>query len=325
MNTWKPEILQVGEHTYTYISEGTLARNNPALVSGSDFSIALDATAHVNDMAEFISAMNAVTGRRQIKYLFFTHSHGDHTDGAVVLSGAAQIAAEGLIRILKETKQRKEKDIVPLTFTEKKGERVPIPEIGFTGHMMIDPGDCRVELIDFGHAHTPSDAIAYIPEDGVVFCGDLLYNKVLPDGNQCRLDRWIDAIDSILMLDAETYIPGPGPVAKREDVMVCRSCLEQMYVSACEAADKGRDLKELCLQIDLGECEEWLEPGRRVSLLDVAYRTHLGQDPVMDLPDWDINETIDEIRISRGLKKAAIYIPTKEYPYFRYMDPAFRH
>lgn len=325
MNTWKPGILQVGSHTYTYISEGTLARNNPAMVVGRDHVAALDATAHVNDMAEFVSAMADVLGRRAIRYLFFTHSHGDHTDSAVVLSGAIQIAAKDLIGILKETKYRKEKDLLPMAFTGKKGERVPVPEIGFSGHMTIDLGEVKLELIDFGHAHTPSDSVCYIPEDGVVFCGDLLYNQVMPDGNQCRLEKWISVIDEILKMDADKYIPGHGPVAGRDEVLVCRNCLEHIYHSACEAADAGRDLRELCLSIDLGECESWLEPGRRVSLLDVAYRTRLGQDPVKDLPDWDINETIDEIRLSRGLKKAAIYLPTKEYPYFRYMDPAFKH
>ena len=45
----------------------------------------------------------------------------------------------------------------------------------FTGRKTLQVGEKTVELIDVGPAHTRGDLIVFVPEDRVVFVGDLLF------------------------------------------------------------------------------------------------------------------------------------------------------
>ena len=70
----------------------------------------------------------------------------------------------------------------------------------------------RVELIELGPAHTPGDAIAHVPDAGVVFTGDLLFIEGTPIIWAGPVSSWLGACERILELDARILVPGHGPV-----------------------------------------------------------------------------------------------------------------
>ncbi|MBO7709229.1 MAG: MBL fold metallo-hydrolase [Lachnospiraceae bacterium] len=317
---WMPHVEKLKNRTYVYVTSGILAQNTPAIVVGDDCAMALDVTAHARSTAEFAMCVRSEIGKKPIRYMFLTHQHGDHIMGAAGISEAVVICARKLEPLMEERRGRDPVGMELIRVETDGGDRVPRPDILFDKSMTVELGNCRVELMELGHAHTPTDSIAYIPSEGIVACGDLFYNYVIPDGNQCLIENWLTAIDRILSLDADTYIPGHGPVGTREEVLECRRYIQYVADRAREAARRGDDLYEAIMRTDLREWDDWLEPGRLASLFDVAYRVYLGQDPVADLPDWDLNECIDEIRIKHGLPRASLYIPTKKYPYFRRND-----
>lgn len=76
----------------------------------------------------------------------------------------------------------------------------------------------RAEFVSLGPAHTGDDAVLVLPDDGVVFCGDLLFvacHPYLPDGDP---ERWRDALDVLLGFGAARYVPGHGPVGGPDSV-----------------------------------------------------------------------------------------------------------
>ena len=54
------------------------------------------------------------------------------------------------------------------------------PNRPLTADTTLDLGDCPVEIL-LTPGHTPSNLSAYIPGDGVLFCGDCLINGYVPN------------------------------------------------------------------------------------------------------------------------------------------------
>jgi glyoxylase-like metal-dependent hydrolase (beta-lactamase superfamily II) len=82
----------------------------------------------------------------------------------------------------------------------------------FSDMMELSVGDRRVELRMVGPANTAADVIAWLPEDRVVFAGDLLFIGGTPIMWSGPISRWIAACDLIEALDPLVIIPGHGPL-----------------------------------------------------------------------------------------------------------------
>ncbi len=102
----------------------------------------------------------------------------------------------------------------------------------------------RAELIAFSGAHSGSDAVVYLPDEGIVFMSDLLfigYHPYIADGDP---DRWLRVLRSILdgtagMPDASRFVPGHGPAGTRADLEQLVSYLEASQRIARELALAG--------------------------------------------------------------------------------------
>ena len=55
------------------------------------------------------------------------------------------------------------------------GIELVLPTRTFDDALSLTVGDKRVELIEVGPAHTKGDVIVHVPEDRVVYCGDILF------------------------------------------------------------------------------------------------------------------------------------------------------
>ncbi|MEO8451400.1 MAG: MBL fold metallo-hydrolase, partial [Gemmatimonadota bacterium] len=80
-------------------------------------------------------------------------------------------------------------------------------EDGFT----VDVGNREVEVKFLGRGNTAGDAVAYLPKEKVVVAGDLVVRPIpyLYDGYPAE---WIRTLERLGQLDAETIVPGHGPI-----------------------------------------------------------------------------------------------------------------
>jgi glyoxylase-like metal-dependent hydrolase (beta-lactamase superfamily II) len=73
-------------------------------------------------------------------------------------------------------------------------------------------GGTTFELHKVGIAHTPGDSLVWLPQQHVVFSGDVVYIGrmlgVMPHSNS---RHWIEAFDAMAALKPEAIIPGHGP------------------------------------------------------------------------------------------------------------------
>lgn len=79
----------------------------------------------------------------------------------------------------------------------------------------LELGDCSVEIL-LTPGHTLSNLSVYVPEDGVLFCGDCLANGYVPNldcGAKPDWHQWLESLERLSRLKLDAIVPGHGPVA----------------------------------------------------------------------------------------------------------------
>jgi len=91
------------------------------------------------------------------------------------------------------------------------------PQIALTDRMALHRGSKMLKLTHVG-AHTPASIIVHIPEDGVLFAGDVVVNGVHPLMGEANSKEWLDALTYIRRpwVKAEVIVPGEGEICDRE-------------------------------------------------------------------------------------------------------------
>lgn len=83
----------------------------------------------------------------------------------------------------------------------------------FTSNKVIILGNTRIELHHAGHAHTPGDSFVWLPQQQILFSGDIIYmDRMLGVGAQSAHRSWIGAFEAIAALRPKIIVGGHGSV-----------------------------------------------------------------------------------------------------------------
>jgi glyoxylase-like metal-dependent hydrolase (beta-lactamase superfamily II) len=84
----------------------------------------------------------------------------------------------------------------------------------FADQTALTLGKLRMELRHAGPAHTPGDSFVWLPEQKILFSGDIVYmDRMLSIGPQSAHRSWIDAFDALADLEPEIVVAGHGDPA----------------------------------------------------------------------------------------------------------------
>ena len=70
-----------------------------------------------------------------------------------------------------------------------------------------------MELYYYGHAHTPGDIVIYLPQDQILFAGDLLWFGFFPNVREANVPNQIKVVNRILEFPVKYYVPGHGHIS----------------------------------------------------------------------------------------------------------------
>jgi len=117
----------------------------------------------------------------------------------------------------------------------------------FEEAMRLTHGGVTFELQHVGPAHTPGDSLIWLPEQRVVFSGDVVYiGRMLGVLPYSSSRHWIEAFDAMAVLKPETIIPGHGPAtdlaAAEKDT---RDYLSFLRESVQKFMDDGGDITQI--------------------------------------------------------------------------------
>ncbi|MFI5417679.1 MAG: MBL fold metallo-hydrolase [Candidatus Lutacidiplasmatales archaeon] len=105
--------------------------------------------------------------------------------------------------------------------------RIVPPNHGFQGKVRL-PGSRHAELVSFGGGHTESDALLYLPDDGLLATGDLVVVETHPNVRSGDAEQWLGILRRMEQLRPERVVPGHGPVGGPEAIEAVRDYLSTL-------------------------------------------------------------------------------------------------
>lgn len=132
------------------------------------------------------------------------------------------------------------------------GTEPVLPTRTFDKELTLKLGGRDIRIQHFQPAHTPGDSIVWLPKEGAVFAGDIVFvDRLLGVLPFSSATGWLASFEEMAKLKPRLIIPGHGNVcdldkARRETVDYLRLLITHME----RAVDKGHDLQQAIDSLD---------------------------------------------------------------------------
>ena len=177
-----------------------------------------------------------------VTHVILTHYHADHIYGLQVFKAhGARILAQrsGREYLMSDTAhlrlEASRHDLAP--WINDRTELVSADE-WVDGPKDLVVGGVRLSILPVGPSHTPEDVVIYLPDEKVLFAGDLVFRNRIPFVGQADSGHWIESLQTILGLDVSVIVPGHGPYSTeaRKDTELTRDYLVYLRAAMAQAA-----------------------------------------------------------------------------------------
>ncbi|MFD0363655.1 MBL fold metallo-hydrolase [Nocardia sp. GCM10030253] len=291
-----PVVREVADGVFAYThSRGGWCVSNAGVLAGPNGALVIDTLAtegRTRALVDFVDALGVGPARTIVN----THHHGDHNFGNHLFGPTAVVLGHDRIR--------PEMIETGLALTQLWPDvawgdvRVTLPTITFASRITVHVGDRRVELIHLGPAaHTTNDVVAWLPEERVLFAGDIVMSGAAPFCLMGSVSGSRTAVRRLAALGAKTVVSGHGPVTGPE--VLDRTARYLQWIQ--ELAAEGRSLRltplEVARQVDHGEFADLVDAERIVGNLYRAY-AELDGGPVGE--PLDVLSIFDEMVAYNG-------------------------
>lgn len=189
---------------------------------GADAAI-VDTLEQRSEADDLFGRIHETIGDKPFRYVINTHTHYDHV--ALNERFARDYGAE----------------IVNL-------DTADIPPDGKT----LRGEDRKLVIYPLTGCHTDTDCIVWLPDDDILFVGDLFGWGILPLTGNPRaeaMQRLLDAYDRMISFDARVVVPGHGPLATTDTLRRFVRYLHWMGEQARDAADRDLSDREAAREI----------------------------------------------------------------------------
>ena len=220
---------------------------NTGFVIGKDGVIVVDAKTSPDSAREMLADIAKLTPK-PVTHVILTHSDADHVNGlAGFPKGLTIISQEGCKKEMENSlsgPRPAPRDYIP-THTVKTKESTTIDGV-------------RVELLHWASAHTSGDLITFLPDQKIVFAGDILieaqpYTMIHAEKNGMS-EGWIETVKGMLALNADTFVPGHGKPQTRADVQKRLTAVEERRAKIKTLVAQGKSVDEV--KKDLSDTEK---------------------------------------------------------------------
>jgi glyoxylase-like metal-dependent hydrolase (beta-lactamase superfamily II) len=202
---------------------------NGGIVAGRNGVLVVEAFGSDAGATWMAQQARTLTGRMPT-HVVLTHYHGDHTGGlrgSVPSADVSLLSTDATRRLVLDRNQDPPRDL--LDGAELLDPRRP-SEVDLGG---------RSVLIVPRNGHTDSDVSLEISEPSVVFCGDLVWNRMFPNYVDAIPSRLSANVGLLRALGATTYVPGHGPLADAAELDRYQILLDDVEAAARRAVERG--------------------------------------------------------------------------------------
>lgn len=207
-------------------------------------------------------------------FLTLTHFHPEHGFGAQAFADGATIVYNR--EQLDELRSKGEAYLTRFrTFGDAIAEQLEgvdlvEPHLAYEGAAELVLGGRSAQLRTFGLGHTRGDQVVFVPEERVLFTGDLVESRCFaifpwfpPDEVDVDGERWIAVLEQLERLEPAVVVPGHGEVGDTGVIVTAREYLEQLRSEARRLAGEGASEDEAVSELDRSMRElhpDWAQP-----------------------------------------------------------------
>lgn len=196
---------------------------NIGIILGTHSALVVDTGMGPANGAAVLAAAQALAGGRKL-ILTLTHFHPEHGFGAQAFKGlahvlynreqAAELAAKGPAYL------DMFRGMSPDVAAALEGTKLVAADELYDGAAHeIDLGGRTVVLRTWGQAHTKADQVVWLPEERILFTGDLAEERIFPifpwfPPGDADIDArgWLTALDAMVGLAPDIVVPGHGAI-----------------------------------------------------------------------------------------------------------------
>lgn len=277
------ELVRIAPGVFAYLQpDGTWWVNNAGAVTGGGDTLVVDTCATAERTRLLLRSIARATAGARLRVAVNTHEHGDHTYGnsllpeSTVLIGHENMRAQLLVDPVID-------GCPPLWQPVPDWGEVTrrVPDLTVGGDLTLFVGDIQVDVLHPGYpAHTTGDLAVWLPEQRILFSGDLVFHGLTPLVVAGSLEGALRSLDWMASLRPEHLVPGHGPLVTSAQLDGVLGDHERYYRMVLERASAGRheglSPLEAAQATGLGEFEGWADAERLVLNLHRAYAEAAG-------------------------------------------------
>lgn len=199
---------------------------NVVCIAGDERAMLVDAGGTPEVGAAVLASARELVGL-PLEHVVITHQHHDHWHGIAGMTGVETIAHESIVS-----------DDTPAELRPSRTFSLVVP---------LNLGGRFIEIVHFGHAHTPSDIVVVASDPDVAVVGDLLESAGDPQFDEdSKIGEWAVVLDSVLGATKRdtVFVPGHGEPQDREFAVLQRAEIEGLYSTAYSLIERGVRLED---------------------------------------------------------------------------------
>ena len=175
------------------------------------------------------------TTDRSFKQVIITHYHGDHTFGTNVFKDCEIISTQATRDLLAKKVEGDYKD-----------KNIFLPNKTFSGEYELKEGNKTIKIIET-NGHTKGSAFVYLPEEGAILTGDLLFADMFPFAGDPSVNpyEWIDALQKMIDLKPNIVIPGHGNISSVVELKSQKELLVNLVIIIEDMMSQKLSIQEI--------------------------------------------------------------------------------
>ena len=242
-------FTEIGRDLYAFTAEGD---PNSGVIIGDDAVMIIEAQATPRLAQKVIDCVRSVTDK-PITHLALTHYHAVRVLGASAYAAEQIVMSDAAGAMVAERGQEdwdSEFQRFPRLFEGH--ESIPgltWPTTTFSDAMSVYLGKRRIDLMHLGRAHTSGDIVIHVPDENVMFTGDIVEYRSACYCGDGHYGDWGNTLDTIKSFGVDAIGPGRGDALVGRDMVdtaieSTRDFVASTYAPAARVAARGGSLKE---------------------------------------------------------------------------------
>jgi cyclase len=122
------------------------------------------------------------------------------------------------------------------------------PEITFTGNLWVKKGGRELQFMYLG-GHTPATAGLWLPDERILFTGDVVVVDEHPSLGQCDSKEWMELLTRLRRTSLQMIVPGHGPLCNVEATTPISEYIRAMRSKVRQQYKMGRSKSEAAVVI----------------------------------------------------------------------------